>query len=640
MRFSIAPSLLSLPLLAAAVAAYAGVNHQVTVGKDAKLVFDPPTLSAAPGDTVTYSFFAKNHSVTQSSFAQPCQPLAGGGFFSAFTPNPATDGSASPTTFTITINDTKPIWAYCGQTNGDHCQKGMVHAINAPTSGTNTFQAFSDLALKASTPSGSPPDGLPVGGLRKLSVIVGFNGTLTYSPNNITAPPRTVIEFSYNPKNHTVTQSSFDSPCQPLDKGFSSGFIPTAVSPSGVTFDIVVPDTNPIWFYCGQIVGTHCQKGMVGSINAATSGAKTLEAYIAKAATAPPSTIPPQAPLGGTITVNGTVITSFNGNSLQDATIPPPANPAAGNASVPAPGTPIDPYYYGMAGGSQPSNYGWGSSITDTSVALLAFLLFIEDVQANLLFEMHSRLDNGSWSSVYPRAIVNTLGSMAAQTLVQRSTTSDCLTHFKKPLGNQCSFKLPTTSVDDFLAAALKLNLLAIGALIDGITQVPLSDSYLLAPLASTIGSKGRMTAVINMMQNHLAAAAPREAVMPVQLAWSYVITNYVSDPNCPTKISGMPGSPYPALTVTDKQVTPDQSRTTAITVSFDSSASGDKWVAWMGAWGDLEFTPLAADKTTTVPADLYGHVWIAVVSKKDVAMKDVPGVTVAGPEIVWVSQP
>ena len=42
--------------------------------------------------------------------------------------------------------------------------------------------------------------------------------------------------------------------------GFSSGFIPTADSPSGVLFAIVVPDTKPIWFYCAQTTGNHCQK--------------------------------------------------------------------------------------------------------------------------------------------------------------------------------------------------------------------------------------------------------------------------------------------------------------------------------------------------------------------------------------------
>jgi len=143
-----------------------------------------------------------------------------------------------------------------------------LSTVFSPSSG-NTLDAFKELAKKAPTPSTSPPDLLPVGGLRKLHIDVGLNGALTFSPANIPEElPRTVVEFSFNPKNHSVVQSSFDKPCHPLDNPFSSGFIPTAASPSGVTFDIVVQDNKPIWFYCAQTTGNHCQSGMVGSINA------------------------------------------------------------------------------------------------------------------------------------------------------------------------------------------------------------------------------------------------------------------------------------------------------------------------------------------------------------------------------------
>lgn len=136
----------------------------------------------------------------------------------------------------------------------------------SPSTG-NTFDAFKKLAQNAPT-STSPPGGLPVGGLRKLRVDVGPNGQLIYSPNNITELPRTVVEFSFNPRNHTVSQSSFDVPCQPLDGGFSSGFVATTQSASDAVFQITIKDTKPIWFYCGQVNGNHCQSGMVGSINA------------------------------------------------------------------------------------------------------------------------------------------------------------------------------------------------------------------------------------------------------------------------------------------------------------------------------------------------------------------------------------
>ncbi|KAK4449825.1 Cupredoxin [Podospora aff. communis PSN243] len=325
-------SVVPLSLLASLASA---AHHVVTVGKGNQLRFDPETLTAMPGDTITYNYFAKNHSVTQSSFDKPCQPLAGG-FFSGFVPTDSAD-IASRTTFTITVNDTKPIWIYCSQTNGNHCQNGMVHAINAPPQG-NTFPAFKALAAKAPT-STSPSDGLPVGGLRKTTVDVGLDGALTYSPNNINEPPRTVVEFSFNPRNHTVTQSSFDKPCFPLpnNAGFSSGFIATTQSVPGLaTFELVINDTKPIWFYCGQVNGNHCQAGMVGAINAPVVG-NTLDAFIAKAKLAPPpSVIPPVAPLGGKVFVKGQEIVRFNlngGNAIDVDKIlgiaPPPATATA-----------------------------------------------------------------------------------------------------------------------------------------------------------------------------------------------------------------------------------------------------------------------------------------------------------------------
>ncbi|KAH6668523.1 hypothetical protein B0J14DRAFT_601027 [Halenospora varia] len=42
---------------------------------------------------------------------------------------------------------------------------------------------------------------------------------------------------------------------------------------------VYVNDTRPIWFYCSQTSSSHCQSGMVGAINAHSTG-DTLEAFI------------------------------------------------------------------------------------------------------------------------------------------------------------------------------------------------------------------------------------------------------------------------------------------------------------------------------------------------------------------------
>ncbi|KAB5555028.1 hypothetical protein GE09DRAFT_1033114 [Coniochaeta sp. 2T2.1] len=624
----------------------ASKSYNVTVGKGGQLKFDPETLTASVGDTITYQFFARvsytrghrlesNHAVAQSSFNEPCQPLAGG-VFSGFTPNLSPD-VASPTTFTITVNDTKPIWIYCPQTNGDHCQKGMVHSINAPSSG-NTFEAYKSKAATAPT-SKSPADGLPVGGLRLLSVEVGAEGKLTFTPNNITELQGTVVRYNFNPKNHSVVQSSFNDPCHPLDKGFTSGFIPTAVSPSGAHFDIVVPDTKPIWFYCAQTTGNHCQTGMVGSINAPAAG-NTLEAFIELAKKAGPSTIPPQAPLGGILSVNGTIITSLDGNQLK----PGQGLDKGTITDIPPPGGNMSSYVWNTAGGGQPDSYNWATGISDNATSFLQLLEFLDNILLTALIEGHAALSaGGKWANVYPKTIVDTIGTLSAQALVHRATATDSLQHYDKPLVGTCTYTIPADNVDQWLESTLHILLLETGVMIDVIALSAATDSWLVPALATQIGAKARMTAVVNMMQNHIAAAAPREAMVPSQLAWSYASQHWAS--NCQGQIANVGvNKAWPKLEVVSVNGLGSTTRTGSVTFKLEgdwtSSNPGGLWIAWIAAWGTLRFTPVAADGSANVPTELYGHVWAVLVNKGEGKVRDLVGITVAGPELVWVSQP
>ncbi|KAJ7470830.1 hypothetical protein FB451DRAFT_1472477, partial [Mycena latifolia] len=103
--------------------------HIIKVGADS-LNFTPSNISASIGDIVTFEFHPKNHTVTQSSVMNPCKPLAQTsatgqvGFKSGFIPVSATE-TMFPT-FNITINDTAPIWGYCGQQGPPvHCTEGI-----------------------------------------------------------------------------------------------------------------------------------------------------------------------------------------------------------------------------------------------------------------------------------------------------------------------------------------------------------------------------------------------------------------------------------------------------------------------------------------------------------------------------------
>ncbi|KAL9715424.1 hypothetical protein Ac2012v2_002087 [Leucoagaricus gongylophorus] len=154
-------------MLSAAVFALASAltvsaaDIQVNVGANNQLIFDPPQVTAQPGDSihfqlcVPFSFTdsiilssaslysqSKNHSVTQSTFAAPCvrSPT---GIDSGFQPVNATDTTLPVWTFQVT--DTTPLWFFCAQTiPAVHCTAGMVFAVN-PTA-DKTFEQFQNAA--------------------------------------------------------------------------------------------------------------------------------------------------------------------------------------------------------------------------------------------------------------------------------------------------------------------------------------------------------------------------------------------------------------------------------------------------------------------------------------------------------------
>jgi len=338
---SLSLGLALLPFVSAAV-------HDIQVGAGGKLVYSPEAISAQPGDQVVFHFNPKNHTVTQSSFADPCGPKPGG-ISSGFQPVAANQTSNLPT-YTITVNDTQPIWVYCAQaarTPSSHCGQGMVFAINCGLDGApNSFTNFKNAALAvgaslsaaAAAPSTTaaygdytiPPAPVPTlvtqvitlasstwtttyssypnspaptpasleGQVHK--VIVGGTGTLAFNPPMVSAAPRDVIVFEFHQKNHTVAQSSFDDPCRKLStgNGFDSGFFPVADNATNFpTWNFTVTDTAPIWAYCRQSnPSSHCGAGMVFAVNSDESSGRNFAAFqnVAKAlnGTAVAATVP------------------------------------------------------------------------------------------------------------------------------------------------------------------------------------------------------------------------------------------------------------------------------------------------------------------------------------------------------------
>ncbi|KAJ7028097.1 hypothetical protein C8F04DRAFT_69655 [Mycena alexandri] len=101
-------------------------------------------------------------------------------------------------------------------------------------------------------------------------VNVGVEGSF-YSPPTISAGLNDTVTFIFGGDSHTVTQSSFNSPCIRLDGGFDSGFNGRGADfskPAPVWSLRITNVSETIWFFCeASIPSSHCFSGMVGAIN-------------------------------------------------------------------------------------------------------------------------------------------------------------------------------------------------------------------------------------------------------------------------------------------------------------------------------------------------------------------------------------
>jgi len=135
-----------------------GVNEDGETGN----VFFPNQVDAVAGDRIQFEFRAGAHSVTQSSFDEPCTRQfntvtkalgADSGF------QPVEEGADEIPMWEIEIvQDTAPIWMYCNRI--PHCNAGMVFAINPPKEGERTFEKFLEKAKEANHPD--PEDNITV----------------------------------------------------------------------------------------------------------------------------------------------------------------------------------------------------------------------------------------------------------------------------------------------------------------------------------------------------------------------------------------------------------------------------------------------------------------------------------------------
>lgn len=127
----------------------------VDVARNGTRTFSPNNIKVPVGGKVQFHFLTGNHTVTQSNFDNPCAPINMfanvTGVHSGFMPAAAAMSSGMVATFTITVNNTNPMWIYCAQMG--HCQGGHTMVINENTAGnaSRSLVNYNRLSQQAQT---------------------------------------------------------------------------------------------------------------------------------------------------------------------------------------------------------------------------------------------------------------------------------------------------------------------------------------------------------------------------------------------------------------------------------------------------------------------------------------------------------
>ncbi|KAG2418383.1 hypothetical protein HFD88_001484 [Aspergillus terreus] len=150
--------------------------------------FDPDTLQVAPGGKVEFHFYPGNHSVAQASFDRPCHPMSDSSFFSGFV---APTNGESDTVFTVTVNDTTPIWS-----SGSDRLDAFKSAASNADGGSVPFKVQGGTL---NTPTASPKPSSTSASTSETSTHSSTATTTTSaSPTTTNSPSPTVTNIAAN----------------------------------------------------------------------------------------------------------------------------------------------------------------------------------------------------------------------------------------------------------------------------------------------------------------------------------------------------------------------------------------------------------------------------------------------------------
>lgn len=233
------------------------------------------------------------------------------------------------------------------------------------------------------------------------TVLMGVTGSF-FDPAVLSAELGDIVTFVFGSGYHGAAQSSFESPCLPLDGGFNSGLVSALNASQPIqSWNLIITNISaPIWYFCQATrPQSHCASGMVGAINPPSIDMFNQFVSAAKAVNGTPT-----PSIGVTLTGVGAHATGPPSATPGAPTPSPPPSPPP--STTPTPSTSSSPIPAALKTPSSSSKVGpiVGGVIGGiTALSIIAVLLYLLR-RAHLRLQQKQYIDS---ASVYKDPVVS-----------------------------------------------------------------------------------------------------------------------------------------------------------------------------------------------------------------------------------------
>ncbi len=293
------------------------------------------------------------------------------------------------------------------------------------------------------------------------------------------------------------------------------------------------------------------------------------------------------------------------------------------------------------AGGSPPN----GSAPLDISTSAIADFSgvnFLENMESAFFLEGLQNLTKWNTHHQYDHAI-DVVTRVQAQELIHVQNAEDILKANNAPTFAPCKYTFPVSNPDEFFALASIITSVGIGAVINVVSGLAVSDPKLVQGPASILAIEARHDA---FFRHHSVSDIPNPAPFDTRISSTYALnlaSPFIVKGSCTTP-------PFTVIPALKAEVT---GKTTGscgpITFSFDAAAiskedlSKELYIGWVNQANLVNYQPVTVDGEgvvkSTIPEGMAGIAFAALTGQQ--AAEDVnslTAVTIAGPAPVQIS--